>query len=649
VAFWVAALRRYFSSSKLSLTGPDREETFVAQLSIGDVRRAILEQAGHAPDAGCASTSAAGRIFHEVLAGLMGSQGWASALESDELNDPERLAAYAYEKLLGPRLTAAQASLRERGAETLALWQATQSMCEWLCRLLESAAARGAIRYDAKARAWAGAEHLCRSEQPLEWELRDPHWTASVLVSGVADALLHDPASGRWCVLEFKLGQGHAEADLAQACLYHAMLCASGLGSDRGALAVLSFRPEVEERFYSSAQLEQAHERLRALIGRLAGVLPDGPRPTPPAVAATDAHRDLGTRLVRALRDYGVAVQWNGEVIAGPTFLRFPVVPDRRLKKKAITDRAGELQMQLNLDEPPFIGLSKGRLVMDVQRPDRQTVPFASVCAQIPRPGKTGSSSVPLGVDLNGRLECVDLASPNNPHLLVAGTSGSGKTAWLQMAIAGMMTANMPETLRLVLIDPKRTAFNELKGSRFLFGNKGLVYPPEDRAMDTLEALIEEMEERYRRFATAAAGDLPEYASKTGEVLPRIVCICDEYADLISDRATKKEVEAAITRLGAKARAAGIHLIIATQYPDHKTVGGALKMNLGGRVCLRTTNHTQSSMIINQSGAERLLGKGDLFFLSIGEPVRLQAPYLSAEERAGIFGGAAKTVLRHAL
>jgi DNA segregation ATPase FtsK/SpoIIIE-like protein len=164
-----------------------------------------------------------------------------------------------------------------------------------------------------------------------------------------------------------------------------------------------------------------------------------------------------------------------------------------------------------------------------------------------------------------------------------------------------------------------------------------LVYPPEHSALDALDPLIEEMERRYRLFEQNLAGDLPEYRVKTGKVLPRIVCVCDEYADLLVDRQATKNVAGAINRLGAKARAAGIHLIIATQYPDRKTVDGALKMNLGGRVCLRVSNHQQSNMIINQSGAERLLGNGDLFFLSIGDPVRLQAPYLSPQERARIF------------
>jgi DNA segregation ATPase FtsK/SpoIIIE-like protein len=200
------------------------------------------------------------------------------------------------------------------------------------------------------------------------------------------------------------------------------------------------------------------------------------------------------------------------------------------------------------------------------------------------------------------------------------------------------MYSNTPQTLRLVLIDPKRTAFAELKGSPYLLSPEGLVYPPDDSPLEVLHALIEEMEHRYKLFEENLVSDVPEYQQKTGQLLPRIVCVCDEYADLLVNRAATKNVSTAITRLGAKARAAGIHLIIATQHPDRKTVEGALNNNLGGRVCLRVSNHYQSSMIINQTGAERLLGKGDLFFLSVGEPVRLQAPYLSPAERSKFFG-----------
>jgi len=616
----------------------------MAQLSISDVRRELLRASADYATSGSRSSALAGTLFHEVLAGLMGPHGWQSALEGGELSDSARLANHAWDRFLGPRITELQASLRESGAEALHLWAAVQSACQWLCRLLTSAEQRGVIKYDARLRAWQGAEQLCRPELELQWDVKETHWTAPVRVFGVADALLRNPETGRWCILEYKLGQPRPEADLAQACLYHSALSATGLSHGEGALAVISFGPELSERFWQSAELAEAQTALKALIGRMANVLPDAAlHPEPPlddSHVELGAHAELGKKLVRVLQHYGLPVEWKGEFTAGPSFLRYFFVPGRQARMKQLRDRAEDLGMQLGLASQPMIHNAGGRLTIDIARPDPQVVTFTSILNQLQKPTPHGCSRTPLGVDLNGRLQFVDLASPNTPHLLVAGTSGSGKSEWLRSAIAGLMLSNTPDTLRLVLIDPKRMAFAELKGSPFLRGKDGLVYPPEHSAFDVLDSLIEEMEKRYQLFEKHFAGDLPEYQSKTGEVLPRIVCVCDEYADLLADRAATKNVEAAISRLGAKARAAGIHLIVATQYPDRKTVGGALKMNLAGRVCLRVANHQQSNMIVNQSGAERLLGKGDLFFLSIGEPVRLQSPWLSAGERASIFGQA---------
>ncbi len=625
----------------------DREDLFLAQLSISDIRRELLRTAGDYAASGARSNALTGTIFHQVLAALMGPNGWREALESGELADSTRLARYAYDRLLGPRLTEMQAALRESGAEAMELWEAVQATCVWLCRLLTAAEERGTIRYDHQKRAWSGADRLCQPELELQWEVKEPHWTAPVRVFGVADAVWKNPESGRWCILEYKLGKPRPEADLAQACLYHSMLSASGLANgDGGAIAVITFEPELRERFYPSAELSEAQSSLRALIGRLANVLPEESAAQVAAPIISEQHAALGKQLVRVLQQLGVAVEWKGEVIAGPSFLRYFAVLGRQTKMKQVRSIAEDLGIRLGLTSDPMIHNAGGRLAIDIARPDPQTVTFSSILEQLPKPDGRGCARTPLGVDLNGRLQFVDLASSNNPHLLVAGTAGGGKSEWLRSAIAGLMLANTPETLRLVLIDPKRTAFAELKGSPYLHGADGLIYPPEHSALDVLDSLIEEMERRYKLFEQNLVSDLPEYQAKTGKVLPRIVCVCDEYADLLADRAATRSVEAAITRIGAKARAAGIHLIIATQCPDHKTVGGALKMNLSGRVCLRVSNHHQSNMIINQSGAERLLGKGDLFFLSIGDPVRLQSPYLSAEERAAIFSRESSSAAR---
>src|SRR5271163_1505809 len=146
LAFWAAAFRRFFNRSRRQK--PDKEDLFVAQLSISDIRREILRTAGDYASSGSRSNALTGTLFHEVVAGLMGPAGWQAALEPGELGDSLRLARHAYEKLLGPRLTEMQAGLRECGAEAMELWEAVQATCVWLCRLLIAAEQRGTIRYD---------------------------------------------------------------------------------------------------------------------------------------------------------------------------------------------------------------------------------------------------------------------------------------------------------------------------------------------------------------------------------------------------------------------------------------------------------------------------------------------------------------------
>src|SRR5208337_2280153 len=309
-----------------------------------DIRRELLRTAGDYAASGSRSNALTGTLFHEVLAGLMQPNGWQAALEPGELADAPRLVRHAYDNLLGPRLTEMQAGLRESGAEALDLWEAVQAACAWLCHLLTAAEQRGTIHYDHHRRAWLGAEQLCQPELELQWEVKEPHWTAPVRVFGVADALWKNPESGRWCVLEYKLGRPRPEADLAQACLYHCALSASGLSSGDGALAVITFGPDLREQFYQSAELREAQSALRALIGRLANVLPD--ESAAPVPAVSDRHLTLGKQLVRVLQDVGVPVEWKGEVTVGPTFLRYFVLPGRQTKMKQVKDRAEDLGMQ---------------------------------------------------------------------------------------------------------------------------------------------------------------------------------------------------------------------------------------------------------------------------------------------------------------
>jgi S-DNA-T family DNA segregation ATPase FtsK/SpoIIIE len=145
------------------------------------------------------------------------------------------------------------------------------------------------------------------------------------------------------------------------------------------------------------------------------------------------------------------------------------------------------------------------------------------------------------------------------------------------------------------------------------------------------------MEERYQLFAESGVADLEALREHSGRVLPRIVCFCDEYGNLVAQKRSREAIEHSINQLGAKARAAGIHVILATQDPRAQILSPILKTNLGGRVCLRTTSSIQSRLMLEQNGAESLLGYGDLFFKVVGEPIRLQAPLLEDSARKELF------------
>jgi DNA segregation ATPase FtsK/SpoIIIE-like protein len=163
---------------------------------------------------------------------------------------------------------------------------------------------------------------------------------------------------------------------------------------------------------------------------------------------------------------------------------------------------------------------------------------------------------------------------------------------------------------------------------------------PEDGvpAFEVLDALVEEMEARQRAHQRAFVQDLRQYIDKTGERKPRIVCICDEYTSLITaDRKVRKEVETRISKLGARARAAGIHLVLATDHPSRDVVAGTLQANLTCRVVLRVSNAIESRLLLGQPGAESLLGSGDLFFQDIQDPLRLQGLLLSESSRKLLF------------
>jgi hypothetical protein len=599
-------------------------------LAVSDVRQRIFEVSGSRSSG---AGSLAGQLFHRAAECALQNEhpaGWRQALTS-ELN-AEEWARKLYEYALGPELTRLQSSLRESGAEVLAVWRGVGQFACWFCGLLAEASRAGAIRYDELREAWVGGETLFSAECELAVELREPGWTADVLVAGRADHLIrvgqNELGQPRWCVVEFKLGGGHAESDAAQACLYRELL-----GGGDAALVRFAGEGAPEQTVLAGEWIEEARPKLMALIRALAGQR-EWPRP------ASDAEIEPGKRLVRALQEFKADARLSEEPVVGPTFVRFVLEPGRGIPASRIEKQGANLQVRLQLEQEPMIGRAGGRIAVDVQRPQREFVLFGSLRGAIGAERREGGNSrVLAGVDLRGTVHFVDLAG-DAAHLLVGGIPGGGKSEWLRSAVASLLVTNTPEQLRLALIDPKKNAFVDLAGSKYLWRADALIDSPEGRVVPLLEDLIDEIDRRAELFKREKADDLAHYGRKTGAAPPRLVCVVDEFADLLmgGTKAAREETERGFIRIAQKGRAAGVPLILATQRPSRQVVSGVLKANIPGKVALRVANRVESQVLIDRVGAQNLLGKGDLLLSAGGyDLLRLQSAYLSEEERRTVF------------
>ncbi len=239
-----------------------------------------------------------------------------------------------------------------------------------------------------------------------------------------------------------------------------------------------------------------------------------------------------------------------------------------------------------------------------------------------------------LGKDVDGNLATCNLAKA--PHLLVAGSTGSGKSVCLNTLIVSLLYKTSPEDLKFILVDPKRVEFGMFNYLPHMLIPKAITEPK--KALNAFDWCIMEMERRYVLFEENYVKNIEEYnaqpdvTSGTTDKLPYIVLIVDEFADLLLS-ANKKELEERVRKLTAKARAAGIHLILATQRPSVDVITGTIKLNLPTRIAFAVTNYQDSKTILDQGGAEKLLGRGDMLFsMQNAEPSRIQGAFVSTKE-----------------
>lgn len=316
--------------------------------------------------------------------------------------------------------------------------------------------------------------------------------------------------------------------------------------------------------------------------------------------------------------------------IEGPASVLFRLRPGIGVDPKNIYSKADSLKLGLELDAQQAIRFSihLGNVNIDVPKSekDRYFVMASEMWKRWTKPDD--ALEVPIGEDHLGELVTINFSSANTPHLLIGGTTGSGKSEALNTILEGLTKNYSDKELQLQLIDPKSTELLRFDGVPHLIGKIG--YEPDD-AIELLHKAVGEMQNRYALFREKKTNNLPKYNDivEAEKRLPWWLIVLDEYADLTSDAGDKKEIEALLKRLAQKARAAGIHVIIATQKPSSEVISTSLRSNLPAQLALRVKSSIESRVIMDESGAETLNGKGDAFFKAEGELIRVQCGLIS--------------------
>jgi S-DNA-T family DNA segregation ATPase FtsK/SpoIIIE len=317
----------------------------------------------------------------------------------------------------------------------------------------------------------------------------------------------------------------------------------------------------------------------------------------------------VAEQVVNAFSLFGLSVEAS-DVVEAPQVTRVKVRPAAGVKVASLANRAEDLQVSLALDAPPLIKPGRGFVVIDLPRADRQSILLLDALQRGLMKASKSPMAFPVGVGIEGEAILSDFCDSNTCHILVAGTSGSGKSEWLKTLVASLVRRNPPEHLRLALVDPKVLTFSSIAGSAYLWRP---VATDLGSALGILRDAISEMDERYRMLAQEGLVSLHDRFQEGRTDVPFLILVFDEFADLIlTGRSEKKEFEEMVARLAGKGRAAGVHLVLATQRPDRTVVTGLIKSNLPMKVCLRVSNSTNSQIVLGEPGAESLLGKGDL-------------------------------------
>ncbi len=356
-------------------------------------------------------------------------------------------------------------------------------------------------------------------------------------------------------------------------------------------------------------------------------------------IGDSQAILDSGYKLVETLNSFGVQTTIL-DISPGPAVTRYELQPLAGVKISKITNLADDIALNLAAGSVRIEAPIPGKAAVGIEVPNkaRNSVNIRAIFESAAFRNATSPLTIALGMDIAGNVVITDLTKM--PHLLIAGSTGSGKSVCVNAIITSFLYKSSPEDVKLILIDPKVVELAEYNGIPHLM--MPVVTEPK-KAAGALGGAVAEMEKRYRLFAENSVRDIKSFnrvaAAKPElnlEKMPYIAVIIDELADLMM--VAGKEVEDYICRLAQKARAAGIHLIVATQRPSVDVITGLIKANIPARIAFAVSSQVDSRTILDGGGAEKLLGMGDMLFLPLGasKPVRVQGTYVKDEEIAAV-------------
>lgn len=332
--------------------------------------------------------------------------------------------------------------------------------------------------------------------------------------------------------------------------------------------------------------------------------------------------------LEKTLESFGIQAKVV-QVSFGPVVTRYEVQPSPGIKVSRIVNLADDIALSLAVPDVRIEAPIPGKAAIGIEVPNKEIskVYFREIVESAEFKNSSSKLTIALGKDIAGKPVVADLAEM--PHLLIAGATGSGKSVCINTIITSILYKASPNEVKLLLIDPKVVELTTYNGIPHLIAP---VVTDAKKAASALNWMVSEMERRYKLFAKEGVREINRFNEVSQEKLPKILVIIDELADLMM--VSPREVEESICRLAQMARAAGIHLVVATQRPSVDVITGLIKANIPSRISFAVSSQVDSRTILDMAGAEKLLGKGDMLFFPVGaaKPMRIQGAFLSEKE-----------------